>query len=110
MVAILAGPFLGEWIGWRRAIAIGIGFAGVLVALRPETALTRRALRRTPQARRTDSFHVARISSTSLRFWAGLRANEMVRPVLPSEYVALTKEERNEDPQQAARCSYLRCR
>src|SRR5262245_24063595 len=34
-VAILAGPFLGEWIGWRRAIAIGIGFAGILVALRP---------------------------------------------------------------------------
>ena len=34
-VAVLAGPFLGEWIGWRRAIAIGIGFAGVLVALRP---------------------------------------------------------------------------
>lgn len=34
-VALLAGPFLGEWIGWRRAIAIGIGFAGVLVALRP---------------------------------------------------------------------------
>ena len=35
MVALLAGPFLGEWIGWRRAIAIGIGFAGILVALRP---------------------------------------------------------------------------
>jgi drug/metabolite transporter (DMT)-like permease len=34
-VAVLAGPFLGEWIGWRRAIAIGIGFAGILVALRP---------------------------------------------------------------------------
>ena len=31
-VAVLAGPFLGEWIGWRRAIAIGIGFAGILVA------------------------------------------------------------------------------
>lgn len=34
-VAVLAGPFLGEWIGWRRGIAIGVGFAGVLVALRP---------------------------------------------------------------------------
>jgi drug/metabolite transporter (DMT)-like permease len=32
-VALLAGPFLGEWISWRRAIAIG--FAGILVALRP---------------------------------------------------------------------------
>lgn len=34
-VAILAGPFLGEWIGWRRAIAIIVGFGGILVALRP---------------------------------------------------------------------------
>jgi drug/metabolite transporter (DMT)-like permease len=34
-VAVLAGPFLGEWIGWRRAIAITVGFAGILVALRP---------------------------------------------------------------------------
>jgi drug/metabolite transporter (DMT)-like permease len=34
-VALLAGPFLGEWISWRRAIAIAIGFAGVLLALRP---------------------------------------------------------------------------
>lgn len=34
-VALLAGPFLGEWISWRRAIAITVGFAGILVALRP---------------------------------------------------------------------------
>jgi drug/metabolite transporter (DMT)-like permease len=35
MVAILAGPILGEWVGWRRWIAIGIGFLGVLVVVRP---------------------------------------------------------------------------
>jgi drug/metabolite transporter (DMT)-like permease len=34
-VALLAGPFLGEWIGWRRAVATMVGFAGILVALRP---------------------------------------------------------------------------
>jgi drug/metabolite transporter (DMT)-like permease len=34
-VALLAGPMLGEWIGWRRALAILIGFAGILVAIRP---------------------------------------------------------------------------
>lgn len=34
-VALLAGPMLGEWIGWRRAIAILIGFTGILVAIRP---------------------------------------------------------------------------
>ena len=37
-VALLAGPFLGEWIGWRRAIAIVVGFAGILVAIRPGIA------------------------------------------------------------------------
>ena len=34
-VALLAGPLLGEWIGWRRAIGIAVGFAGILLALRP---------------------------------------------------------------------------
>lgn len=34
-VALLAGPMLGEWIGWRRAVAILVGFCGILVAIRP---------------------------------------------------------------------------
>jgi drug/metabolite transporter (DMT)-like permease len=34
-VALLAGPILGEWVGWRRLIAILIGFTGVVVAIRP---------------------------------------------------------------------------
>jgi drug/metabolite transporter (DMT)-like permease len=38
VVALLAGPFLGEWISWRRAIAIGVGFAGILIAIRPGIA------------------------------------------------------------------------
>lgn len=35
IVAISAGPMLGEWIGWRRWSAIGVGFAGVLLITRP---------------------------------------------------------------------------
>lgn len=35
MVALLAGPLLGEWVGWRRMIAIGVGFCGVVIAVRP---------------------------------------------------------------------------
>jgi drug/metabolite transporter (DMT)-like permease len=35
VVALLAGPFLGEWIGWRRAIGIVVGFSGILIAFRP---------------------------------------------------------------------------
>ena len=35
LVAVLAGPLLGEWVGWRRMLAISVGFLGVLVAVRP---------------------------------------------------------------------------
>jgi drug/metabolite transporter (DMT)-like permease len=35
IVALLAGPFLGEWIGWRRMVAIAVGFCGILVVVRP---------------------------------------------------------------------------
>jgi drug/metabolite transporter (DMT)-like permease len=35
LVALAAGPMLGEWVGWRRLIAILVGFVGILVAIRP---------------------------------------------------------------------------
>lgn len=35
VVALLAGPFLGEWVGWRRMVAIIVGFSGILVVVRP---------------------------------------------------------------------------
>ena len=35
LVAIMAGPLLGEWVGWRRWTAIAVGFFGVLVVIRP---------------------------------------------------------------------------
>jgi drug/metabolite transporter (DMT)-like permease len=38
VVALLAGPLLGEWVGWRRMLAILVGFAGILVAVRPGLA------------------------------------------------------------------------
>ena len=38
VVAALAGPLLGEWIGWRRGLAVVVGFLGVLVALHPGSA------------------------------------------------------------------------
>ena len=38
VVAALAGPLLGEWVGWRRGLAIGVGFLGVLIALHPGAA------------------------------------------------------------------------
>ena len=35
VVALLAGPLLGEWVGWRRFAAIIVGFIGILIAVRP---------------------------------------------------------------------------
>jgi len=35
LVAVLAGPLLGEWVGWRRLIAVLTGFIGVLIVVHP---------------------------------------------------------------------------
>ena len=35
MVTALSVPFLGEHVGWRRWLAVGAGFVGTLVMLRP---------------------------------------------------------------------------
>jgi drug/metabolite transporter (DMT)-like permease len=35
LVAALSGPVLGEPVGWRRWAAIGVGFVGVLIILKP---------------------------------------------------------------------------
>ncbi len=37
LVALLAGPVLGERLDWRRWAAIAVGFAGVLLVTRPGT-------------------------------------------------------------------------
>ena len=35
LVAALSGPVLGEYVGWRRWAAIGVGFVGVVIILQP---------------------------------------------------------------------------
>ena len=35
LIAALSGPVLGEVVGWRRWAAIGVGFIGVLIILKP---------------------------------------------------------------------------
>lgn len=41
LIAALSGPILGEKVGWRRWVAIGIGFVGVLVILQPGSGVFR---------------------------------------------------------------------
>lgn len=35
LIAALSGPVLGERVGWRRWVAIGVGFIGVIIILKP---------------------------------------------------------------------------
>ena len=35
LAAALSGPVLGEYVGWRRWAAIGVGFVGVVIILQP---------------------------------------------------------------------------
>ena len=37
VVTALSGPMLGEWAGWRRWLAVLLGFAGVMIVVRPGT-------------------------------------------------------------------------
>ncbi len=41
LVAALSGPVLGEKVGWRRWAAIGVGFIGVLIILKPGVGVFR---------------------------------------------------------------------
>ena len=35
IIAMLSGPILGEYVGWRRWLAIWVGFIGILIILNP---------------------------------------------------------------------------
>jgi len=39
LIAALSGPMLGEHVGWRRWLAIVLGFIGILIVLRPGLAV-----------------------------------------------------------------------
>ena len=41
LVTALSAPFLGERVGWRRWLAVAMGFVGVLVIVRPGLAVLR---------------------------------------------------------------------
>jgi drug/metabolite transporter (DMT)-like permease len=39
IVTVLAIPLLGEIVGWRRGLAVAVGFVGVLLVLQPESGV-----------------------------------------------------------------------
>jgi len=44
IVTAMAAPFLGEAVGWRRWVAVAVGFAGALIIIRPGGADTHWAM------------------------------------------------------------------
>ncbi len=39
IIAMLSGPILGEYVGWRRWLAICVGFFGILIILNPGNSI-----------------------------------------------------------------------
>jgi drug/metabolite transporter (DMT)-like permease len=90
IVAIVSGPMLGEWIGWRRWSAISVGFGGVLLITRPGLGGMHPAALITLAATICYGFYavitriVSRVDSnqTSL-FYANFIGALMMLPVIP---------------------------
>lgn len=38
LISVLSGPVLGEKVGWRRWLAVAVGFCGILIILKPGSA------------------------------------------------------------------------
>jgi drug/metabolite transporter (DMT)-like permease len=90
IVAIISGPLLGEWIGWRRWCAIMFGFGGVLLITRPGSGSMQPAALFSLAATTCYGFYavITRIASrtdsnqTSL-FYGNLVGALVMLPVLP---------------------------
>ncbi|MEM0989003.1 MAG: DMT family transporter [Pseudomonadota bacterium] len=87
-VTILSIPILGETVGWRRWLAIGVGFLGILIVTRPWTAEFHWAMGVALGAALCASFYqiltrlLAGIDSTNTQqLYAGLLATLGVAPM-----------------------------
>lgn len=87
LIAALSGPVLGERVGWRRWTAIGIGFVGVLIILRPGFAVFS-PLALIPLASASMfalygllTRYVARVDKASVSFfWTGVAGAALITP------------------------------
>jgi drug/metabolite transporter (DMT)-like permease len=90
MVALLAGPLLGEWSSPRRLVAVGIGFLGVLVIVRPGVGTFQPAVLLSIGNMLCYAFYVlttrklAGVDSTATTvFYSGLAGLALMSPLLP---------------------------
>ncbi len=89
LVALLAGPLLGEWAGPRRLAAIGVGFIGILIVTRPGFGRHPAALLSLTGAVCYALYSVAtRVlagydSSATTMFYSGMAGVLLVTPIVP---------------------------
>jgi drug/metabolite transporter (DMT)-like permease len=90
LVALAAGPVLGEWVGPRRMAAIAVGFLGVLIVTRPGIGGMHPAAFLCVLGAACYAFYgistrmlAAYDSSATTMFYSGLAGALLVTPVLP---------------------------
>lgn len=90
VITALAGPLLGEWAGWRRWLAIIVGFIGVLVITRPGATALQIGHIHALTAMLSYCLYVImtrKMSATetaeSLIFYSALAPSVLMLPVLP---------------------------
>jgi drug/metabolite transporter (DMT)-like permease len=90
LITVLAGPLLGEWAGWRRWLAIGGGFIGVLVITRPGYGTFELGHAYALGSMLSNSFYVimtrrmgARETAESMIFYSALAPVVLIAPTVP---------------------------
>jgi len=90
LVALLAGPILGEHVGPRRLLAIGIGFVGVLVITRPGLGIMHPAALLSLAGAVSYAFYgittrmlTSSDSAATTTFYSGLAGIVLMTPLIP---------------------------
>jgi len=89
LVALFAGPLLGEWVGPRRLAAVAVGFIGVLIVTRPGLGMHPAALLSVAGAVCYAFYGIwtrmlaASDSSRTTMFYSGMAGVVLLTPALP---------------------------
>ncbi len=100
IVAALSMPMLGERVGWRRWAAIGVGFLGMLLILRPGVGAFDPAILLAVIAVIGFAFYaiMTRLasradSSTTSFFWTGIGGAAVMTVIVPFYWTSMTGED-----------------
>jgi drug/metabolite transporter (DMT)-like permease len=95
LIALFAGPILGEWVGPRRLAAIIVGFIGVIVVTRPSLAGIHPAMLLSFGCTICNAFYsiftrvlAATDSSRTTTFFSAVSGAVILTPALPFFWVA----------------------